>query len=532
MSQHNRVALQGSERRAVAGAESIGPPNPDERVEVTVWLRSKAGQALNEHVHSLVRAPGQQQPLSREGFAEQFGASAEDLARVEEFARQHGLAVVETSAARRSVVLSGRVSQLSNAFGVGLELMAHPDGGSFRGRVGPILIPAQLQDVIEGVFGLDDRPQAQPHFRRLDQLEGIQPLAAAQRSQFSPARIASLYNFPTDVNGQGECVAIIELGGGFRNADLQAYFQQLGIPLPKVAAVSVDHGKNHPSGPNSADGEVMLDIEVVGAVAPGARIVVYFAPNTDQGFVDAITTAVHDTTNRPSIISISWGAPEVAWTQAAIQAMDQAFQAAAAMGVTVYCAAGDNGANDFPPGPGAQPGNHVDFPASSPNVAGCGGTHITVSGNTITQEVVWNDPGGGATGGGVSALFPKPTYQASAVQGNTRGVPDVAGDASPLSGYIVRVDGQQAVIGGTSAVAPLWAGLTALLNQELGAPLGFINPRLYALAGSEAFQDITQGNNNGFNAGPGWDACTGLGRPNGSNLLAGLKSGKAAASAG
>jgi kumamolisin len=202
------------------------------------------------------------------------------------------------------------------------------------------------------------------------------------------------------------------------------------------------------------------------------------------------------------------------------------------MGVTVYCAAGDNGANDFPPGPQQQPGNHVDFPASSPNVVGCGGTHISVSGNSITEEVVWNDPGNGATGGGVSTLFPKPAYQGSGVQGTTRGVPDVAGDASPLSGYSVRVDGQQAVIGGTSAVAPLWAGLTALLNQELGAPVGFINPRLYALAGSDAFHDITQGNNNGFNAGPGWDACTGLGRPDGANLLARLKSARAAVSAG
>ena len=530
MSQENRVALPGSDRRAVAGAESVGRPNPGERLEVTVQVRSKAGQAFNEYVQSL--AAGQRQPLSRQAFADQFGASTDDLSRVEEFARQHGLAVVETSPARRSVVLSSTVSALSNAFGVGLELYAHPEGGSFRGRQGPILIPAQLQGVVEGVFGLDDRPQAMPHFRRLGQLEGIQPAAGPPRSSFSPAEIASLYNFPTGVTGQGECVGIIELGGGFRNADLKAYFQQLGIPLPQVVSVSVDHGKNQPSGPNSADGEVMLDIEVVGAVAPGARIAVYFAPNTDQGFVDAMTTAVHDTTNRPSIISISWGAPESAWTDAAVQAMDQAFQAAAAMGVTVYCAAGDNGANDFPPGPQQQPGNHVDFPASSPNVVGCGGTHITVSGKSISDEVVWNDPGNGATGGGVSTRFPKPAYQGNAVRGTTRGVPDVAGDASPLSGYSVRVDGQQTVIGGTSAVAPLWAGLTALLNQGLGAPVGFINPRLYALAGSDAFRDITQGNNNGFNAGPGWDACTGLGRPNGANLLARLKSGRATASAG
>jgi kumamolisin len=258
---------------------------------------------------------------------------------------------------------------------------------------------------------------------------------------------------------------------------------------------------------------------------------VSFAPNTDQGFIDAISTAVHDTINHPSVISISWGSPEVQWTQASLQAMDQAFQAAAGLGVSVYCAAGDNGANDFPPGPGQQPGNHADFPASSPHVVGCGGTIITVANNAITSEVVWNDTGDGATGGGFSGVFPTPTWQ-TGVQGGMRGVPDVAGDASPLSGYTVRVDGQNEVIGGTSAVAPLWAGLTALINQKVGRPLGFANAVLYNLAASSgAFVDITEGNNNGFTAGPGWDACTGLGRPDGAKLLAAIASRSAAMSA-
>ena len=213
--------------------------------------------------------------------------------------------------------------------------------------------------------------------------------------------------------------------------------------------------------------------------------------------------------------------------------MDQAFQAAAALGVTVYCASGDNGANDFPSGPGAQPGNHADFPASSPHVVGCGGTRISVANNAITSEVVWNDPGGGATGGGYSALFPTPAWQTSAVQGGKRGVPDVSGDASPASGYAVRVDGQNTVFGGTSAVAPLWAGLTALVNQKTGRPLGFANPALYGVStASGGFHDITQGNNNGFNAAPGWDPCTGLGRPDGAKLLPALAYKPATAPAG
>jgi kumamolisin len=495
-------------------------------MEVTVRLRSRAETHLQQRIEQLsTQAAEARQHLSREDFAQQYGADPAAIARIEQFARANGLTVVDANAARRSVVLGGTVAKFSAAFGVKLTTYDHPDGGSFRGREGPIYIPADLADIVQGVFGLDDRPAARPHLRRITDLQGIPSLAAATQSSFSPAQVGQLYDFPTGINGQGECVAIIELGGGFKTSDLKTYFQALGIPQPKVLAVSVDHGKNAPSGPNGADGEVMLDIEVVGAVAPGAKIVVYFAPNTDQGFIDAITTAAHDTTNRPSVISISWGSPEVNWTQASVQAMDQAFQAAAAMGVTVYCASGDNGANDFPPGPGQQPGNHADFPASSPHVVGCGGTHITVANNAISNEVVWNDPGDGASGGGFSTLFPRPSWQPAVTGQNSRGVPDVCGDASPLSGYAVRVDGQNTTIGGTSAVAPLWSGLTALLNQQLGKPIGFVNPSLYALASSSgALVDITQGNNNGFQAGPGWDPCTGLGRPDGAKLLAGLSS--------
>jgi kumamolisin len=535
MAEEKRVPIPGSDKLPVADAQQIGEAHPDERLEVTVRLRRRAEEELAAHLNQLAAAqPEAREHLTREAYAERHGADPADIARVEAFARSSGLSVVEASAARHSVVLAGTVAKVSAAFGVKLAQYSHPDGGTFRGRQGPIYVPAELSGIVQGVFGLDDRPAARPHMRRIDELDAQQGVAAAQRSSFTPPQIAQLYDFPTGVTGQGQCVGIIELGGGFRVADLQAYFQQLHLAQPQVVAVSVDHGRNLPApGPNSPDGEVMLDIEVVGGIAPGARIAVYFAPNTDQGFIDAITTAVHDTTNRPSVISISWGGPEVTWTQASAQAMDQAFQAAAALGVTVYCASGDNGANDFPPGPGSQPGNHADFPASSPHVVGCGGSQISVANNVITSEVVWNDPGGGSTGGGFSALFPTPTWQATAVQGGKRGVPDVSGDASPASGYVVRVDGQNTVFGGTSAVAPLWAGLTALFNQKMGRPLGFANPVLYGVnASSGGFHDITQGNNNGFNAAPGWDPCTGLGRPDGAKLLAAISTVPATAPVG
>jgi kumamolisin len=343
---------------------------------------------------------------------------------------------------------------------------------------------------------------------------------------YTPAQVASLYQYPASVDGTGETIAIIELGGGFDPSDLTAYWSQLNLAkAPAVTAVGVGNGSNSPTGdPSGPDGEVMLDIEVCGAVAPGANIVVYFAENTDAGFLNAITTAVHDTANNPSVISISWGGPESSWTQAAMTSMDEGFQSAAAMGVTVTVASGDNGSTD-----GVTDGlNHVDFPASSPNVLACGGTKLVASANAITSEVVWNESANneGATGGGVSDVFPLPSYQSAAgvppsanPGGNVgRGVPDVAGDADPSTGYVTRVDGQPDVIGGTSAVAPLWAGLIALVNQSLGKPAGFVNPLLYQSTG--ATNDITAGNNGAYSAGPGWDACTGLGSPVGSGLLA------------
>jgi len=266
---------------------------------------------------------------------------------------------------------------------------------------------------------------------------------------------------------------------------------------------------------------VMLDIEVAASVASGAKIVVYFTPNTDQGFTDAITTAVHDTTNNPSVISISWGGPESSWTSQAMTALDAACQSAAALGVTITVAAGDNGSTD-----GAT-GNNVDFPASSPHVLACGGTKLDANGSTLVSEVVWNELASneGATGGGVSNQFPLPSWQAnanvpgSAASSGGRGVPDVSGDADPNTGYTIRVDGQTTVIGGTSAVAPLWAGLIAVANQQLGTKVGFIQPAIYAAKAAAAFNDITEGNNGAFSAGPGWDACTGLGSPKASALI-------------
>jgi kumamolisin len=493
-------------------------------MQVSVIVRRRARQSLQTRVAGLASATRRRDYLTREDFAEQHGADASDLAAVRAFAAAQGLTVVLEHAARRTVVLSGSVAQFSAAFAVQLHHMAQA-GGTYRGRTGAIRLPAQLDGIVEAVLGLDDRPQAKTHCRiRPPGTVKRRPGAAAPVS-YTPTQMASLYAYPAGT-GEGQCVALIELGGGFRQADLDTYFAGLGVGSPTVTAVAVDGGSNSPTGDaNGPDGEVMLDIEMVGAIAPQAKMAVYFAPNTDAGFLDAITTAIHDITNRPAVISISWGGAESTWTAQAMTVMDEAFQAAATMGITVCIAAGDNGSSDGVSGGG----DHVDFPASSPFALACGGTSLQASQVQITSEVVWNDgASGGASGGGISSFFALPSWQtglhAQGSQGQSialgmRGVPDVAGDADPETGYDVRIDGTDTVIGGTSAVAPLWAALVARINQITGKNAGYLNPQLYA--NPQALHDITKGNNGDYDAAVGWDACTGLGSPNG-KLLDGI----------
>lgn len=536
------VKLQGSVPATSADVRSLGPAPADERIDVTVLVRRRAPLAP----HPLDAHIGQRRYLTRAEFAAQHGASDADLDAVAAFAQKAGLAVVERRPAARSIVLSGTAGQVTAAFGTAIERVEHAAGISRR-RTAPVHVPPELDGIVEGVFGIEDVPIARPHFKfskesaqaafTASMPSGAAPGDAQAEAQAAPGftgvDMARLYDFPSGLDGSGQCIAIIELGGGYRSSDLKAYFKSLGLPTPAVTAVSVDGGKNSPSLPWSADAEVMLDIEVAGAVAPKAAIAVYFAPNSEQGFVDAILAAVHDDLRKPSVISISWGAPESDWTDQGLAAMDQAFEAAAALGVTVCCAAGDAGAHDQNPDNGTPDGlAHADFPASSPYVLGCGGTRITVSGNTIESETVWNDDlATSATGGGVSDVFPLPSWQADAgVPASVnpgghvgRGVPDVAGNASPATGYRVRVDYLTYTIGGTSAVSPLYAGLVALLNQKLPQHVGWLNPLLYGpLVGTGALRDVTSGDNGGYTAGAGWDACTGWGVPVGTKLLAAL----------
>ncbi len=528
MNPRRTIPLPGSERRPVRGARVKGPISGDEPIEVRITL--KAPESLQKKVDELSKEPlGKRQYASREEFDKEYATDEATIEKVEQFARDHNLSVSRIDRAQHAVYLTGNARDLSQAFSTYLECYEEPSGATYRGRTGAIQVPEELADMIVSVNGLDDRPVARPKVRLRPALEAH----AGPTVNYTPQELARLYSFPAVANpGKGQCIAIIELGGGFRQSDLNTYFGKGG---PKVTAVSVDRGRNHPTGnPDSADGEVMLDIEVAGAIAPKANIAVYFAPNTNKGFLDAISAAVHDKTRKPSVISISWGSPEDGggYSTASLNAFDQVFLAAAALGVTVLAASGDSGSSD-----GMPAGDHVDFPAASPRVTGCGGTRLLAPDKqTIQSETVWNDGvQGGATGGGVSRLFPVPDYQQGLTAARTdrtapaltgRGVPDLAANADPVTGYEVLVDGQRFAIGGTSAVAPLMAALVAILNQQIGKPIGFWNPILYSAVGGQAVRDVSSGDNGTYAAAKGWDACTGVGAPVGTAML-GLLSGTA-----
>ena len=522
------VHLPGSTRAPLADATPAGPLDTAERVDLTLVLRRRA-----ELPADVVAGPT---VLTSHELAEQYGADPADIDLVRQTLTGLGLEVTEVHPASRRIKVAGTLGDLSGAFGVTLQLVSSPDpvtGGfvTHRYREGPLSVPAPLAGVVTAVLGFDTRPQARPHFRSRD--------AAAPGTSYTPNQVAGIYQFPAGTTGAGQTIAVIELGGGYTTSDLDAYFGSLGIAVPSISAVGVDGASNNPGDTSGASVEVNLDIDVIGAAAPGATQVVYFAPNNgDQGFVDAISQAAQ-ATPAPIAISISWGQSEDSWTAQGRSAMDAAIADAAVLGITVCVASGDNGSGDA-----VDDGQvHVDFPASSPHALGCGGTKLLADPSTgvISSEVVWNETASkeGASGGGVSDEFALPTWQATAgvpprAGGSTgtggssgRGVPDVAGNADPATGYQIYSGGQAQVVGGTSAVAPLWAALISRLAEATGQRFGLIQPALYAgvTPGVDVpgFHDIISGNNGAYAAGPGWDACSGLGSPDGTALLTRLE---------
>lgn len=540
-------------------------PSAEIDIEVSLYLRRKTSSPGLPSIKDKTKTPlSQRKHLSHPEFEKLHGADPNDVETVREFAAEHNLKLVDSNLARRLVRLKGKLKDMAAAFGVTLSTFEHDDE-TFRGHEGAVHVPEELKDVFTGVFGLSSHVVARPHIKvpfpkkteqakkgagnlKKNKLDHV-PFNLAPF--FTPTQVAQAYNFPTDVQGEGQTIGIIQLGGGYVLSCLDEYFSTLnviqGSNLKTPEIIDMDCGGQNNPGKNSLyDLEVCGNIEMVGAVANKAKQVIYFSDQEELGsekaFLDAVAGAVHDSENSPAIISISWGSKEESHTKAFIELMDEILLEAFHKGITVCAATGDTGSSDCsnPTAPPPDKLAHVDFPASSPWVLACGGTILTTDGSRPTGEVVWNEGRLlGATGGGVSDHFDCPDYQKDAGilpesinDGHIgRGIPDVAGNASRQSGYALKINQcQYTFFGGTSAVAPLWAALIAILNKKLNTRLGFINDDLYRIDKSMGvFKDITEGNNQnipevpGYSAGPGWDACTGLGTPNGEKLYQALR---------
>jgi kumamolisin len=569
-----KVAIRGSNLVCAENAKVLGKADDQKRIKISIYLRpNPQPTALARRASDAMDAqlPGQRKYLNDRDFDEVYGADPAELDKVAAWAKQHKLTVVDKSLTKRRLQVEGSIGDVSAAFGVELKEYEHAKLGRYRGREGEIFVPAELSDIITGVFGLDTRPLGHSRRRRSSaapvawETLKAQPAAHGKGramassiavsnpfpGTFFPPQVAQLYNYPANLDGSGVNIAVFAFNGppspdprgGYKPAALRTYFERiLGGKMPSITDVVVQGAGNDPGPDSSASGsqgdstgEVMLDLCVVGSVAPGAKIYVYFTEFNSQGWVDALHDAIADK-NQISVISISYGNPErdprSAWTPMGVRVVDEAMQAAKSRGVTICCASGDDGSSD-----GAVRGAEVDFPASSPNVLGVGGTKLVASNGgspKITAETVWNElfHGAGAGGGGVSELFTRPDYQSDAhVPASVnpphrigRGVPDVCAVADPETGVVImHVDGQNLLpIGGTSAAAPFWAALIARLNQGLHARCGFLNGILYTKLAKGVLHDITEGNNGAYAAGKGWDACTGLGSPDGERLLQAL----------
>jgi kumamolisin len=532
----SHVVLQGSSRQVRPGAKVLGVAGPDEWIEVTVKLRRK--QPLPEPTGRPATF------LTRSELEANYGAAPADMEKVRTALTGFGLTILKEDPISCSVRVGGPAATIEQVFLVKLFHYSQ-ENENYRGRRGVLHVPSELDGIVVGVFGLDNRRLVKKRRSKMKPASlNLAQAAAASRAWFYPAELAKIYSFPAG-NGQGQTVGLLEFGGGYFADDLATFCQNANVPVPSVTAISVNNTPTNQK--DGAEGEVMLDVEVIAGVCPAASIAVYFSTFDESGWINAVDTAVHDTNNPLTVLSVSWGYAEDAqgaWSDGAIDAISDTLKAAALLGVTICVAAGDDGSDD-------QVGDgqaHVDFPSSSPYVLAVGGTSLQQNTGGQINETAWKDgdglrkDNGGSTGGGVSVHFPRPAWQtvtvASVNPGSIDGrvLPDVAADASANTGYFVVVDGQGGVSGGTSASAPLWASLIALINASLGAgkQAGYLTPLLYQQGsggnsiGQDGCRDITAGDNStaaigGYTAGPGYDAVTGWGVPNGNALLTALR---------
>lgn len=530
----DRAELLRSERTQPQGILK-GDTNPNQDMSVTMMLRSKAPElVLDRHLARI--AAGRSQFLDEAQFARKFGADPAAVDSVTKFAAASGLKISEQNLSSGRVVLKGTASQFESAFNVKLQDYENASGLTFRGRTGTISVPSELAPNVEGVFGLDSRPQLKTHFIRLKDIEGAGTAqshvsrAAGDSAQpnavrsLTPEEVFKAYNAPEALDGKGLNTAFISLGGTLPEG-WEAYLQKRGIDPKTVKVINTSEKPLTPD-PSGANGENALDLFIHKQGLPKGVVSMVAGENSDAGFVTAIERSAFPKAGEGKnvAVSISWGAPEDQWTPQAIRNMELTAKKAAVQGVTITAASGDDGATDRSPSGKAQ----TDFPSSSQWITGVGGTTLQIdSAGKWSGEKTWS--GNGATGGGRSLQVGRPDYQKGIdmpanIGGSKfdgRGVPDIAFNADPRSGWKVFTDDGIQAIGGTSASSPAAAVIAAKLAQATGKPVGFWNPALYEFGKTNpgVFRDVINGNNDGYPATKGWDATTGWGSINVQSML-------------
>lgn len=555
----NEAKLVGTESPKILEAppEAVrNPINLQTEMSTMVMLNSKAS-ALRMERYIARMADGRAQVLNdtNGAFQERFGAKPESLDALKSFAEQNRLKVVEADLRSGRVVISGTAENVQNAFKVQLQTVDTGAGTALTYN-GKITVPTDLAPHVRSVFGLEEGIAARPQARlALQANEGsnspsvgelqmqkqpstigpTEPKNFVKTGGYLATEIARAQNIPLKTGGEGQHGAFISVSGGIDLKDYNAFFPKHGLEQPKpLQIIEVGRGKNRPGNPQNGDVENALDGQIIQTMAPRAKISMIIGSNDNRGYVDAFERGIFPKNGEAqnTVLSSSWGLWERSQLKPLTTSLSILFKQATIRGVQVFAAAGDHGA-------GAsylRPLYQTEYPAADPNVVGVGGLKTVIGpNNRFSYVAAWDEGPNSSTGGGISTIFGRPGWQKEAntfVNKDTgrtgRGVPDIATNAAPSTGFPVRYgNGQEGVSGGTSASAPLYAGMMLNINAELAAigikPIAPLNPWMYSRANSEIFNNVPNGSNYGYEAGKGWNPVTGLGWVDGTKMLEAMK---------
>ena len=540
--QNSRTLISGHEVPLMQQAHLLQSTNPSQQLNLSIGMQLRNPSGLDSLLGDIYdpSSPQYHQYLTPDQFNQLFAPTSDQVQQVVSYLQSQGMTITSVAPNNLLIDATATVSQVQQTFSVQINTYQAGNHTFYANATSPS-VPTSISQLITSIGGLDNSVQYHPLYQKVIRHIQNQGFALATPAGFGPKELSGAYNAAplqsTGVQGDNQTVAFFELDG-YQSSDVAQYFQNYGLAKPNISSVLVD---GFSGTPGQGAIEVELDMEVVGALAPHAKQIVYEGPNTTQGLNDTYNKIVHD--NKAHIVSISWGLCENYSGAAELHTLDTIFKQGAAQGITFFAAAGDSGAYDCGDG-----NLGVDSPASDPYVTGVGGTNLQLNTGAYGSESVWSNPSdtqrspnGAGGGGGVSNTFAHPSWQTGpGVQMGNREVPDVSADADPATGYATYCTVTNAgcpstgwiTIGGTSAAAPLWAGSMTLIDQYLQsqgkAVVGSANPVLYGLFNTQqqlpAFHDVTSGNNLHYNAGPGYDMASGIGSPNVDNIAHDLAS--------